>query len=117
MALVNQLTYLLRRKRRERQNVTAFAALIDTPGDLAAGVVFPANGVMYVSCSQELTDTTVLLEIKEVEYGAPALPADEAYNVAFVEKDVTVTKAAGAPGVVSIFIRDGVGALFKIGEA
>lgn len=105
------------RERKERQNVSAFSALIDTPGDLATGVVIPAEADVYVSTSSVLASTTHLLDVADREIGAPAAPANEAHHIGRLHRGSVVEKAAGAPGTVSVFVRDGMGSLFKFGQA
>lgn len=105
-----------RKSRKERQDITAFNALFETPGDLAAGIVLPANVKLYVSTSSVLAATTVLLDVGGVDYGAPAQAANVKYHTGSFEKDVTVAKKAGAPGTVSVYAMDGLGVLRKFGE-
>lgn len=105
------------KKRRERQNLSAFAALIATPGNLVTGVVIPAESDVYVSTSSTLASTTHLLDVGDREIGAPAAVANKAHHVGRLHRGSMVEKAAGAPGTVSVYVRDGTGVLFKFGEA
>lgn len=116
MTMLAVALFNARKSRKERQDITAFNALVAAPGDLAAGVVMPANVQLYVACDEALADVTALLTIKGVDYGAPASDAGDLFHVGWIEKDVTVTKKTGAPGTVSIHAMDGIGVLRKVAE-
>lgn len=102
--------------RRERQDLSAFAALIATPGDLSTGFVLPANGDLYVACSDALVATTVLVDVGTRELGNAPSAAGRANHIGWFERGVNVVTHLGAPGTISLYIRSGLGVLLKIGE-
>lgn len=100
---------------RKRQDISAFAALIRTPGVLATGFNLPANAECYIGTSSVLAATTVLLDAGVRALGAPASAANVAHSVGRLSRGVHVAKHSGAPGTVSLYVRNGAGKLFKIG--
>lgn len=101
---------------RERQDFVAFKAMIETPADLSVGFDMPANAELYVSIDEELEETTHVLDCGQREINARAATANVYHHIGWFERAVNVQKAAGAPGVVSVYVRDGIGGLFKIAE-
>lgn len=101
---------------RERQDFSAFKALIANPGNLATGFKLPARAELYISSSTLLAAATVLITANSRNLGAPAgLPANQKHHVGALDRGVRVAKAVTAPANVSVYIRDGMGYLFKIG--
>lgn len=103
-------------RRIERQNFTAFAALIAAPGALGAGVPLPARGDVHVSTSSVLAAVDALVTVNAVDYSAPAGAAGAVHRLGSFRSGATVAKASGAPGTVSVYVRDPAGALHKIAE-
>ncbi len=108
-------------RRKERQNFTAYKALIETPGNLETGVPILAEADIYASVDVETEETTLVVDVDASEeternLGIPELPADAPHNIGRLHRGSTITKNAEAPGIVSVFIRDGMGKLHKIGE-
>lgn len=106
-------------KQRERQDFDRYRALIATPGDLAPGVgiTLPANGDLYVSLTSGQLATAVVLSVGDRDIGAPALTAGQRYNVGRFERGATIEQAGSVDsGELSLYVRDGLGTLFKIAE-
>lgn len=102
-------------EQRTRQDIKAFKALITTPGSLITGFNLPANADLYVSTTSVLAVTTLLVDSKGRALGAPAGAANKVYHIGWFERGRNVIKHAGAPGTVSLYVRNGLGKLFKIG--
>ncbi len=102
------------KKRKERQDVSSYDALVATPGDLVAGIKLPANAFLQVSSAVVITPSLVL-DIGSREIGVPDLLADVKYPIGFFEKDVTVTVKGALPGLLSLFIESGLDKTALIG--
>jgi hypothetical protein len=100
---------------RRRQDVSAFKALISTPGNLTTGFALPGNADCYVSTTSVLAATTKLLDCGTRQLGAKASVANKKNSIGHLERGHTVIKHSGAPGTVSLYIRDGAGRLLKVG--
>jgi len=104
------------RDRKQRQDVTEFDALVATPANLATGFNLPANAELYVSTSSVVAVNTKLLDCGGRSlYVGPGV-AGLKHHIGYYERSENVKKAAAAPGTVSVYIRDGIGKLFKIAE-
>lgn len=103
------------RARMNRQNFSAYAALIASPGAIATGFDLPANGDLYVSTDVPLASTTLLLDCESRELGAPASAAGVVHHIGWLERGRHVVKNATAPGNVSLWLRDSIGKLWLIG--
>lgn len=105
-------------RKRERQNFDLFRALIAAPGDLSAGVVLPANADLYVSLAGgAVAQTHVATDAYGRDYYVPVLAAAETFHIGRFLRGNTLEAAAGiSAGQLSLYIRDGVGKLYKIGE-
>lgn len=110
------LAHYLRQRRSQRQNLTALQALIDTPADLGDGVALPAGAELVLSTDEAVGASTVLITANDRELGIPASDADAKHAVGYVERGVTLEKAAGVTSVVSVYVRDGFGVARKIAE-
>jgi hypothetical protein len=114
------LANALQEERRARQDNHAFAALTAAPGDLVVGFALPANAEVYVSTSSVLVVTTALINVEKPggtrDLHAPASAAETTHHVGRLERGVNVVKAVGAPGTVSVYMRNALGRLIKIGE-
>lgn len=103
-----------RRDRAERQDFAAFAALVASPGAFPTDL--PANGTLAVSTTSVLGATDLLVVVDGVEYGAPAGAANAKHVIGYFGKNSTLTKAAGAPGTVRVYVRDPAGVLRLIAQ-
>lgn len=105
------------RRRKARQDLAEFASLIDAPGNLATGVVLPANAHLRASVAALLAAPTVVIDVSGGrEIGLPAGASGKVSRVGYFEASRTITKAAGAPATVSVYVEDGFGTLYKIAE-
>lgn len=98
------------RRQKARRDFSAFAALVDTPGNLVTGVVLPAAADVYVSTTSVLAAATNLLTVAPARpLGAPAGAAGAKHHAGRLGATAAVSKAAGAPGTVSLYVRDPAG--------
>ena len=104
------------RARKERQNFSAFAALMASPANLVTGFYMPANAELYVSSSSVLTSATALITVNARSLGAKTTIANLKRHVGWIEQMKHVVKASGAPGTVRVYVRGPAGALTKIAE-
>lgn len=102
------------RNRKEREEFAAFAALVASPAALP--FVLPANATLAVSTSSVLAATDTLIAADGIDYGAPAGAANAKHAIGFFGRNTTIAKAAGAPGTVSVYVRDPAGALRLIAQ-
>lgn len=107
----------LNERRKQRQNLSAFASLIATPGNLVTGVALPANGKLVAACAAALADIGPLVSVNGTRtiFGS-AGAAGNTNSLGYYERDVTLTKAPGAAGVVTLYVQDSLGNLHKIAE-
>lgn len=105
----------MRRLQRRRQDFSAYATLIATPGDLVAGFDLPASAEIFLTTDAVIVESTVLINAGSRDLGIP-VSDKQAHHVGRLETDTNVVKDAAAPGTVSMYIRDLAGALVKIGE-
>lgn len=108
--------YFLKKRRKERQDTSAFDALVSTPANLLLDVKLPANAEIYISTSEEVLAPEILIAVGARQIGVPPGAADLAHHIGFLEKGKTIEKDGDTLGVVSVFIRDGTGNLLKIAE-
>ena len=104
------------RRQNGRRALSEFSALIDTPGNLATGVKLPAPAFIVVSTTSALVANTKLVSIGARDLYVPPQAAGAYRSLGMFQASKTFTKAAGAPGTVSLYVRDGVGALHKIAQ-
>lgn len=99
--------------------------MIATPGSLATGVVLPAMGDLFVSTSAALVAPQALLEMPAVvvngvstqrKPGGKAGAAGTLTHVGRIGATTAIKKTAGAPGTVSLYVRDTAGALHVIAQ-
>jgi hypothetical protein len=102
--------------RKHRQDLTKFNGLVATPGNLVTGVVLPANAKLYASCDAVIAAPVAVVTIKGKSYSLPACAANTIFPIQYAERDATVQKAAGAPGVISLYIEGNLGKLLKIAQ-
>lgn len=102
-------------EQKRRQNVLRFAALIANPGNLAAGVVLPANANLFVSSSDVLAAATPLVQVKGAARSAIGA-AGAVRPAGYAERNQTVLKAPGAPGVVTLYVEGNFGKPIKIAQ-
>lgn len=101
---------IVRRRQKARRDYSAFAALLDTPGNLVTGVTLPAAAEVYVSTTSALLATTNLLTVAPARaLAAPAQAAGAKHHAGRLGATAAVSKAAGAPGTVSLYVRDPAG--------
>lgn len=104
------VTAVAYRRRKARQDFDEFAALVATPGNLATGVKLPAPAEVYVSTSSVLAASTVLVRTGTGrDLGGRVGPANQKHHVGRLGATLTVTKKAGAPGTVRLWVRDPAG--------
>ena len=87
MATASQLSRINARHRRSRQDLGAFAALIETPHDLGVEpVVLPANARLAVSSDNAEAAGDVTVTVKSTVYATPALVADAPHRLNLAER-------------------------------
>lgn len=117
MAKAGVVDRLLNKRRRERYAFQRYAALIATPGDLTTGVALPASARLRASVAAVLAAPTVVLnESSGRDIGLPAGASGDVHAIGWFEQDRELTKDAAAPGVVSLYIEDSFGKVYKIAE-
>lgn len=106
----------LKRKRKERQDFDAFRSLITSPASMPFSL--PANARIHIASDtvQPGTNTPAVDIGARTLYLAANLPVNEAHAIGYMERGVTLSRDAGAVGVLSVFLEDGFGRLFRIGE-
>lgn len=113
---------LLYKRRKAREDFTSFAGLIATPGNLATGVALPAGAALYASRSVATLATTKILDVKAAggtlvaEQHLGTVAADAPYWVGHAREDLVLVKAVGLAGTLRVYVRNGIGTLFKIAE-
>lgn len=109
--------------RKERENFGHFAGLISAPGDLVAGVTLPAACDAYLATDAILAAPTALVELRarvvnststQRKLGGRAGAAGTRTHVGTLEGGLQVKKTAGAPGLLSLYVRDPAGVTHKI---
>ena len=100
---------VLRNRQREREAYRAFAALVSTPSSLP--LTLPAGATVAISTSSVLAAADALVAANGVDYFAPAGAANAKHVIGYLGENVQVSKAAGAPGTVRVYVRDPAGAL------
>lgn len=113
--LLQSLTAL--RRNQARRDISAFDALIGTPGDLTAGVVLPANGELELVTDAVLAETTLMVECGEREIGMPTGAAGVFHVIGWFERARTIQLHADAVGAVQLYVRDDIGNRYMIAEA
>lgn len=108
--------YILRRRRKSRQDYSAFDALLATPGDLLAGVKLPARATVLLSTTSTLLSPTLLVDVGARSLGIPSGAANAQHVIGSLGPGATVVKRAGAPGTVSLWIRTPAGSVRKIAQ-
>lgn len=110
--------YRHRRRRRVAQDLTAYAALIETPHDLgsaAAGsdlpnpLSLPANARLAFSASEALDDGDITVTIGGRNLVLPALSADEIFRLSYGERAESVVAGSDidAPACdVTLYVLD-----------
>ena len=108
--------FLTHRRRKGREELKTFAALITTPANLVTGFRLPGNADVVISTSSVLAVSTALIVIGTHTLGSPAAAANAKYHVGYFETGKLVSKAGGAPGTVSVFVRDALGKTYLIAQ-
>lgn len=101
---------------KKRQNLARFAGLGIAPGNLVDGITLPGNGKLLVSCAAENAAVAAMVEVKGVAMHCPAGVAGRKHPIGYAEQGVRVAKAAGAPGVVTLYVEGNFGVPVKIAE-
>lgn len=99
--------------RKERQNISMFAALIATPA--VGAITFPANGRIYLRSVAGCiagTDAATITGPTARTIETPLLAAGESMNGIYVERGRVVTPATG----FEVLLDTGMGRRQKIGE-
>lgn len=105
---------VIAKNRKERQNRTAFAALIDTPA--VGAVTLPAGARLALKSVAGATAGTTAATISGTSnrtIKTPALVAGESMTLDYVERAAVVTPAAG----FEVLLDTGLGRFAKIGGA
>ena len=105
---------VIAKNRKERQNRTAFAALIDTPA--VGAVTLPAGARLALKSVAGATAGTTAATIAGTSnrtIKTPALTAGESMTLDYVERAAVVTPAAG----FEVLLDTGLGRFAKIGGA
>lgn len=103
-------------RQKRRRELTAFASLIETPGDLVAGITLPASAKLYASVAAAMADNGPLVTVSDTIVNGTAGASGELHSLGHHERDKQVVKAAGAAGVVTLYVSDGFGKPLKIAE-
>ena len=105
---------VIAKNRKERQNRTAFAALIDTPA--VGAVTLPAGARLALkSVAGAIAGTTAatIVGTSNRTIKTPTLAAGESMTLDYVERAAVVTPAAG----FEVLLDTGLGRFAKIGGA
>lgn len=105
---------VIAKNRKERQNRTAFAALIDTPA--VGAVTLPAGARLALKSVAGATAGTTAATITGTSnrtIKTPALAAGESMTLDYVERAAVVTPAGG----FEVLLDTGLGRFAKIGGA
>lgn len=107
---MNALDQATVKRQRNRRDVSAFAALIDTPG--SGAITMPANARIYLRsvAGASLGDDMATIGSRTIQ--SPALDAGESMDGIYVERGQVVTPEVG----VECYIDAGLGVRRKIGE-
>ncbi len=105
--LTAQEAYLALRKNRARRDFAKFSALIETPGNLATGVVLPGSAKLVVSTSAVLGAITGLVDAGSRGMSGAIGAANAKHSIGYIAGGVTMAKTSGAPGTVSLYVTDG----------
>lgn len=105
------------RARKGRQELKAFAALMATPGSLTTGVALPASATLRVATDAVLAGVTPLVQVGSRTLSASARAANVSHGLGWFERGKVFTKAAGATGVVKLYVQDDLGDLHLIASA
>lgn len=101
------------RRRRYRQNISAFQALIDTPED--APFVLPATGlfaIMRRSGSAAVATALTVTGASTRTVGIPAMAVGDIHQIGKLEKGSEVELAA----TFDLYVNNGIGKYLKIAE-
>lgn len=104
------------RKRKLAQDLSKFLGLVGAPGDLAAGIVLPANATLYAMSDAVLATPAAVVTINNKPYFLGAGLANVTHLLQYAECSATVKKAAGAPGTITLFVEAGLGKLVRIAQ-
>jgi hypothetical protein len=96
----------MKTRRSDRENLSAFAALIATPHDLGAGALTtPAPGRLALSHSAGLSSGQVTVAVGSRRgFSHPALDADQVHRGYHAEKGVEVTQTGAPTGTLSVYL-------------
>jgi hypothetical protein len=103
-------------RRKARQDLSRFDALIASPGNLASGFALPGNGRLHVSTSAALGVADALVEVGDRTLSIRSGAANRVCSIGYFEHGKIAIKASGAPGVVSLYVEDGLGVPILIGQ-
>ena len=96
----------VRKRRKARERITAFAGLIATPHDLGTGaLVMPAGARLALSHSAALSlgQVTITIVAGRRSFSHPALVADAIHKGDWAEKGTRVTEAGAPSGTLSLY--------------
>lgn len=103
------LTQIIRKRRKERQNTTAFAPYLN--GTQGTAFAMPANAFLFVKPAAATTDGQAALTAGDKTLHVPVLAAGQVYECGWFEKDVSVKSEAG----FTLMIDEGLGRYAAIG--
>ena len=107
---------MLAARRKDRQNLSKYASLISSPGNLATGFQLPANGTLFTSTTSVLAVADELVAVGDRVLTVAAGAANRKHSVGYFEAGKEVSKAPGAPGTVSLYVANGFGQPVLIGQ-
>lgn len=102
-------TQVIRKRRKERQNTTAFFAYLN--GTQGTAFALPANAFLFVKPDAATTDGKAALTAGSKTLHVPVLAAGQVYECGWFEKDVTVKSEAG----FTLMIDEGLGRYAAVG--
>ncbi len=108
MALRDAIRWLVRERRRDRANLSAFRALLAAPHDLGAGpLVMPAPGRLALAHSAGLAAGQVTVSVgARRSFSHPALAADEVHRGIHAEEGFAITQTGAPLGTLSLYLVD-----------
>jgi hypothetical protein len=99
------------------KNAQAFAALVAAPGNLATGFQLPAAADLWASSSGIHAVVKPMITANTTRtLSGDVGAANVKHHVGYFERGVTVKKAAGAVGTISLYFKDWHGDFHLFGQ-
>ena len=98
---------IIRGRRQDRERITAFDALIETPHDLGASdLVMPASGRLAISHTAALSlgQVTISIVTGRVSFSNPTLVANAIHRGSWAEKGTRVSQTGAPVGTLSLYL-------------